>query len=147
MAFSSSVFLWAQYSTIILYYTIVPGNFHGFFLNGKENLPDGNPFPSGKCNKASFLFGEHTFLPEFGRDVSVALVVVGQQAVGAVLPAIPHHKGAAALGGAVQGAVAEEAVEVLLPHIVVAGEVLALPVLEPGKMSSFQVHGVSSFYI
>ena len=72
-------------------------------------------------------------LPQLGQDVGVALQpVVGEQAVGAVFDAPAHHKAAPAVGHPVEGAVAEEAVEFLLPHALVAGEVFTFFVLKPG---------------
>ena len=70
-------------------------------------------------------------LPQLGQDVGVALQpVVGEQAVGAVFDAPAHHKAAPAVGHPVEGAVAEEAVEFLLPHALVAGEVFTFFVLK-----------------
>ena len=85
-------------------------------------------------------------LPQLGQDVGVALQpVVGEQAVGAVFDAPAHHKAAPAVGHPVEGAVAEEAVEFLLPHTLVAGEVFTFFVLKPGVVLAGHVHGGISF--
>ena len=79
---------------------------------------------------------------QFGLDVGVTLQpVVGQQAVGAVLDPVPQHEAAPAVGVPVKGAVAEEAVKLLLPHPFVAGEVFTFPVLKPGVVLAGEVHG------
>lgn len=81
-------------------------------------------------------------LPQLGQDVGVALQpVVGEQAVGAVFDAPAHHKAPPAVGHPVEGAVAEEAVEFLLPHALVAGEVFTFFVLKPGVVLAGHVHG------
>lgn len=85
-------------------------------------------------------------LPQLGQDVGVALQpVVGEQAVGAVFDAPAHHKAAPAVGYPVEGAVAEETVEFLLPHALVAGEVFTFFVLKPGVVLAGHVHGESPF--
>ena len=85
-------------------------------------------------------------LPQLGQDVGVALQpVVGEQAVGAVFDAPAHHKAAPAVGHPVEGAVAEETVEFLLPHALVAGEVFTFFVLKPGVVLAGHVHGGFSF--
>ena len=66
---------------------------------------------------------------------------VGQQAVGAILHPVHCHERPAAVGGAVEGTVAEQAVEILLRYVVVTGEVFTIPVLEPSVVPASQVHG------
>lgn len=92
--------------------------------------------------KGILFFPLLVLLPQLGQDVGVALQpVVGEQAVGAVFDAPAHHKTAPAVGHPVEGAVAEEAVEFLLPHALVAGEVFTFFVLKPGVVLAGHVHG------
>lgn len=96
--------------------------------------------------KGILFFPLLVLLPQLGQDVGVALQpVVGEQAVGAVFDAPAHHKAAPAVGHPVEGAVAEEAVEFLLPHALVAGEVFTFFVLKPGVVLAGHVHGESPF--